>query len=237
MTGRFCTLAAVALLACALAPARALAHVPTLEPATPSGAIGATSTPYPQATRLPSPDISRAIYGYLAKGQQRDAYAFEVDKPVTTTVELIVPKRVGLEGFRPTLQIYETTQRRIVAEQSGGSGKRASFFEPFSVASFWKGPTATVTFTPGERYYLVVGSGSGEVTHGPYVVAFGGAERFSAGDWLDSARVLPVIWLGSWSGGPQRPGATACCVALVALAIVVVVALVRRIARRRDAAV
>jgi uncharacterized iron-regulated membrane protein len=67
---------------------------------------------------------------------------------------------------------------------------------------------------------------------GAYVLTFGGAEQFSAGDWASSIAAMPTIWLGSWAGGPVRPGVNVCGVMLVILAVLAVWLWVRRRQRR-----
>ncbi len=213
-------------------PTTALAHVPFIESAQLSDSLGTRDVPYPQAQTLPSPAISRAIYGYLAPGAKFDAYTFTVEREVTTDVALIVPKRMGLQTFRPTLRIYAEGTDKSVLVPDPGAQPRTSFYEPFSVASFWEGPSVTATFAPGERYYVVVEPPATGRTSGAYALTFGGAEQFSASDWASAAAAMPTIWLGSWAGGPVRPGINVCGVVLVVLTGVAVWLWMRRKRRR-----
>ena len=223
-----------ALLPALMLPARAEAHVPIIESAQPSDEQGTANVPYPQAQTLPSPTISRAVYGFLAPGTGRDAYTFTVATPVTTEVSLIVPKRLGLQNFRPSLRIFAENSGKEQKIPDPGADPRTSFYEPFSVASFWNGPVKNVTFEPGERYYVVVEPPVSGRKSGAYVLTFGGAEQFSAEDWAATLSAMPSIWFGGWAGGPVRPGLNVCGVTFVVLAGVVLWLWIRR-ARRRSA--
>ena len=163
---------------------------------------GTANVPYPQAQTLPAPTISRAVYGFLAPGTELDAYTFTVAQAVTTEVSLIVPKRLGLQSFRPSLRIYAEDSGKEQKIPDPGAEPRTSFYEPFSIASFWNGPAETVTFKPGERYYVVVEPPASGRKSGAYVLTFGGAEQFSAGDWAASIAAMPIDLarlLGRWS--------------------------------------
>jgi hypothetical protein len=223
---------AAALLPALMLPARAQAHVPFIESPQPSEAQGTTNVPYPQAQTLPSPTISRAVYGFLAPGSKLDAYTFTVAQEVATEVSLIVPKRMGLQSFRPSLSIYSENSGKLQRIRDPGTEPRTSFYEPFSIASFWYGPVKTFTFKPGERYYAVIEPPDSGRKSGAYVLTFGGAEQFSAGDWATSIAAMPSIWLGSWAGGPVRPGLNVCGVTFVALAVVALWLWIRRTRRR-----
>jgi hypothetical protein len=225
-------IAATALLAALMAPAAAYAHVPFIESSQRSDIAGPPGVPYPQAQTLPSPTVSRAVYGYLAPGTKFDAYTFTVAREVTTEVSLIVPKRLGLQGFRPGLRIYAEGSGDTLNAPDPGTEPRTSFYEPFSAASFWTGPSVTATFRPDERYYVLVEPPKTGRSHGAYVLTFGGSEEFSAADWAATGAAMPTIWLGSWAGGPVRPGANACGVALAVLAALAIGLWVRRRRRR-----
>ena len=229
-------LSVTALALCALMlPTAAYAHVPFIESGQRSDVVGTPEVPYPQAQTVPSPSISRAIYGYLAPAAKFDAYTFTVAQQVTTEVSLIVPKRLGLQGFRPSMRIYAEGSDEALTVPDPGLKQRRSFYEPFSVASFWDGPTTKAVFKPGERYYVVIDPPPTGRSSGPYVLTFGGAEQFSAGDWAASAAAMPVIWLGSWAGGPVRPGLNVCGVLLVVLLAGGVWLWIRKRRRRRSA--
>ena len=226
-------IAAATLLAALTAPAAACAHVPFIESSQRSDIAGPPGVPFPQAQTLPSPTVSRAIYGFLAPDTEFDAYTFTVAREVTTEVSLIVPKRAGLQGFRPGLRIYAEGSGDTLNAPDPGAEPRTSFYEPFSAASFWNGPSITATFRPDERYYVLVEPPKTGRAHGAYVLIFGGGEEFSAADWAATGAAMPTIWLGSWAGGPVRPGANACGVALVVLAVLAIGLWVRRRRRRR----
>lgn len=217
------------------APAAAFAHVPILEePGRIPDTRGSAEVPFPQAQQIPAPDKSIAVYGYLAKDDELDAYAFTVPEKTVTTVELLVPVRTGLGDFRPTLMVFSEGQGERDVVRDPGADPRERFYEPFSVASFYKGGSATLTFEPGERYYFVVTGGQGKRTHGAYTIGVSGAEEFSAAETAGTLMVLPTIWLGSWGGGPVRPGALACATLLVVLGVLGAFWWVRRRRRRAE---
>jgi hypothetical protein len=225
-------LSTLAVLSALMLPNSAKAHVPFIEAAQPSDLSGTENVPYPQAQTLPSPTISRAIYGFLAPSAKFDAYTFTVAQEVRTEMSLIVPKRMGLQSFRPSLRIFAEESGEILKVRDPGVDPRPSFYEPFSISSFWNGPVQTVTFKPGERYYVLVEPPATGRKSGAYVLTFGGAEQFSAADWAASAAAMPSIWLGSWAGGPVRPGLNVCGVTLVVALVAALGLWIRRVRRR-----
>ena len=215
-----------------LAPVPAFAHVPYLASPRRTDSVGTLAVPYPQAETIPSPYVSRAVYGYLAPDAAYDAYTFTV--PTTTTVEigLVVPVRVGLETFRPTLRLFAENSGVELVGVDPGTSARTTFWEPFSAARFWNGPSVIARLTPDERYYAIVYPPAAGKRSGAYVLTFSGPEKFTTSDWLRAAGELPTIWLGSWAGGPARPGVYVCSVTLVVLLLVALVVWVRRRRRR-----
>ena len=175
-----------------LSAATATAHVPALETsATPDG-----------TTPLGSPDVSRAIYGYIAPGEASDRYSFTVAQPVTTTLGVIVPAYAEQVGFRPSLVLEDDAGRSVTIEDPGLDPREVEW-EPFSLTNFWKGGERSVSFEAGHRYTLQVVPG-GERPYGRYVIVVGGAERFTGADTLGTLRDLPAIWVGMYGGAPFR---------------------------------
>lgn len=227
-------LALGALLAVALAaPSIADAHVPFIASGQRTDRIGTAAVPYPQAETIPPPNVSRAVYGYLSADAAYDVYTFTVPATMTVDIALIVPVRVGLETFRPTLRVYAENSGVELAGVDSGKSPRPSFWEPFSAASFWEGPTISAYLRPDERYYAIVYPPPIGKRSGAYVLTFSGPEKFTTAEWFRAAGALPTIWLGSWAGGPARPGVYVCGVLSVVLAIVVVWLWLRRRRRRR----
>lgn len=169
----------------------AVAHVPSLEP-----------PPRHAPFSIDGPDASRAIYGYLAPGEQYDEYRFRVRNPVTRTVGLIVPAYPEHADFRPTLVITAEDGGAITIPD-GGDQQRQREFEPFSLTHFWEGGERDVSLEPNGLYTMRVQPGEGSES-GHYVVVFGGPERFEATDILATTRQLPAIWLGAYGGAPMR---------------------------------
>ncbi len=169
----------------------AAAHVPSLEP-----------PPRDAPVIIDDPEVSRAIYGYLAPGEHYDEYRFRVRNPVTRSVGVIVPSYPEHADFRPTLV--------IAAEDDGAiripdrvDKQRQREFEPFSLTYFWVGGEREISFEPDHQYTLRVQPGGGAQS-GRYVVVFGGPERFEATDIAATFRELPAIWFGAYGSAPMR---------------------------------
>ncbi len=187
--------------------ATASAHVPALEPA---------GVAAPDAARpIGGPEVSRAIYGYLAPGETADTFAFTVSEPVTRTIGLIVPAYPEHADFRPTLVVRAEGQPDVTIVDPG-TVPRAASFEPFSLTSFWSGAESEIGFTPGTRYLLSVEPGAGSQS-GRYVIVFGGPEQFDSADTAETFAVLPRIWFGAYGGAPVHLGS----IAVVPLVLVV----------------
>jgi hypothetical protein len=200
------------------------AHVPALEG---GGATG-------EGTPIAGPDVSRAIYGYLAPDEKRDVYTFSLSQPLTATIGIIVPAYPEHADFRPAI-VVEVEGEAPVTIADPGLAERAKEWEPFSLTYFWKGGEEGVGFKRGRRYRLRVEPGDG-ATSGRYVIVFGGAERFTGSDTLATLRDLPAIWVGGYGGAPLRWNWLALLPAgLVGFAAVGVGLLVRRgiVASRR----
>lgn len=156
--------------------------------------------PADAASSIRGPEVSRAIYGYLAPDEGTDEYRFTVGARVTREVGIIVPAYPEHTDFRPvlTLTAEETGPVAISSE-----GVRRREFEPFSLTYFWHADAREVTFEPGVEYVLTVAAGPGERS-GRYVIVFGGPERFEGSDIGGVFRRLPAIWFGTYGGAPFR---------------------------------
>ena len=203
------------------APAVACAHVPVLEPSRRSDSPPAAGDPYPAASRIAGPDRSRAIYGYLTADERFDAFSFEVTAPVTCDVSMIVPVRADTGAFSPRLRVIAGPPVTVMADVLRTvPPARPTFFEPFSLATFYDAGSTSLRFEAGRRYWLVVDAPAGQRA-GPYALAFSGSEAFGADDWLATARDLPWIWFGGYADGPvmwDRAGVIALALALALVA-------------------
>ena len=182
------TLLALVAAALIFAPAAAVAHVPDLE----RRASGEPMT-------VGGPEVSRAIYGYLAPDEEYDAYTFRVDEPVNQTIGVIVPSRAEHEGFRPSLRLLADGVEVSYIEDPGRAEREAEW-EPFSLTDFWTGGEERIAFEPGVEYELRVEPGMGPAGSGRYVIVFGGPEAFTAADSARTLVYLPVIWFGAYGG-------------------------------------
>jgi hypothetical protein len=228
---------AVALILTLAGPA--LAHVPFLEPAgMVSSSRGPAGDPFPDAIAIGSPEVSRAVYGYLGPKDTADVYRFSVKSDVTAPVAILVPKGPGAETFRPELTIYGTDKPIGLFDR--GASARGTFYEPFSQMTLYRGPSAEVTFTPGGVYYLIVTPGKGATRSGRYVVSVGTVEAFGPADLAAAPMEIARIKAGDFGGAaadwtwtvPWAVGAVLVLVAAVALTVLAV----RRRRRVRDAA-
>jgi hypothetical protein len=197
----------------------ALAHVPALESGT-----GAT-------TAIDGPDVSRAIYGYLAEGEEADAYVFSVAAPVTSATGVIVPAYAEHADFRPVLRLFADGEE-IATIEDPMLPERPGEFEPFSLTTFWEGGEEEVAYEPGIEYALVVDHGEGTAT-GRYVLVFGGGEAFTGTDVATTLRDLPTIWFGMYGDAPFHLNwfalvPLALTATLIPLAVLALVRLVRR---------
>jgi hypothetical protein len=146
-------------------------------------------------------------------------------------MELLVPSVSALKGFHPRLALFERGQIRDEASWNGGS--QATFFEPFSLQRFRsETDLAARRFEQGVPYTIAVTPGRGEKQTGPYVIVFGGPERFTAADVRSSFVSVPRIWLGLYGQWAVRWGMVAALAGLVALLVWAVVTAVRRKRRR-----
>lgn len=211
----------VTILVTLLLAAPALAHVPDLE-----GTSEGTATP------IEGPEVSRAIYGFIAPGETGDAYSFTVNEAVTRTIGVIVPAYPEHAGFRPTLSV-SPEGRPGVEIPDPRREPRPREFEPFSLTYFWSGGEREVSFEPGVRYTVRVEPGPGE-DGGRYVIVFGGPERFEGRDTVATLRRLPLIWFGAYGGAPARFNALALIpLGVVALLFLAVAFAVFRLVSRR----
>ena len=186
----------LALLTCIVAvslPATvAHAHVPALE----RGAPGV-----PMA--IDGPEVSRAVYGYLAPDETYDAYLFSVERPVTQAIGVIVPSRDEHAGFRPELRLL-ASETEVAHIEDPGLPERTAEWEPFSLTTFWEGGEQVIAFDPGVEYELRVEPGDGDASSGRYVIVFGGPEAFTADESVRTLLYLPVIWFGAYGGAPPH---------------------------------
>ena len=209
--------------ALALTGGAAYAHVPALETRSAAGGIP-----------LGTPDVSRAVYGYISPSEEHDTYTFTVAAPVTTTFGIIVPAYSEHAGFRPVLEL-DTPGQPTITVADPGKPVRDTEWEPFSLTTFWKGGEQAVTLQPGRPYTLRVEPGAGAAS-GRYVIVVGGAERFSGADTLATLRDLPPIWLGMYGGAPPHWNSWALIPAAIVVAAlaVLVVLFVRVLKTRRE---
>jgi hypothetical protein len=248
--------ALIAASACGVAAAPARAHVPFLEPSRSSDAAAEPGDPFPGAVVLPDAAVSRAVYGTLAAGEVFDVYKLAVSQPSLTPVEMLVPRSAGYRDFRPafvfvgpglrsagTLPAFvadhllaaygaaEAAAIGVVVVPDPGASPRATFYEPFSFTSYYRGGSAAADLRPGRVYYLLVYDPAGAT--GEYALGVAEAERFTPVDWLRAVVAVARIKLGLYGQGAfHLVSALVLAVVLAGLAALVVV-LWRR--RRRSA--
>ena len=250
--------ASVALCASAVAPP-AGAHVPFLEPDRPSDAPAVQGDPFPGAIRLPDVAVSRAVYGTLAPWESFDAYRLKVSRPVSTPVEMLVPKAGRYRDFRPAfalvgqglpaagvpppfilerlrtaytaVSLVPGAYPRVLVVPDPGAAARVGFYEPFSFTSYYRGGATRVQLRPGVTYHLVVYVSAGQT--GEYALGIGEAEQFTAGDAVRSVIAVVRIKLGLYGQGAFKWLHAVALALLLAGLIAVSVLLVRRRVRAR----
>jgi hypothetical protein len=115
-------------------------------------------------------------------------------------VGILVPQGPGSETFRPELTIYGNDKPVALFDRSGAA--RDTFYEPFSQMTLYRGPSADVTFVPGNSYYLIVTPGKGATRTGRYVVSMGTVEAFGAQDVANAPMDIARIKAGDYGGAP-----------------------------------
>jgi hypothetical protein len=244
--------AASALAAGAFAAA-AMAHVPVLEPERSSDAPPAGEDPFPAALHLPDPSISRAVYGALAESEAFDAWAFEVPERIELPVQALVPAGDERRDFRPRLLLLgpglpepeglpETIAERLTARpdwgavvvEDPGAEPRPTFFEPFSLTTYFRGGETRVTVEGGRRYVLVVDEPSGRT--GEYAIGIGEAESFTVAEALRAPLDVVRIKLGLYGQADLDLSALAGLIAIATGLGGLVAWLVLRRRRRSSAA-
>lgn len=186
---------------------------------------------------IDGPEVSRAIYGYLAPDETYDAYLFSVEEPVTRAIGVIVPARDEHAGFRPELTLL-AGETEVASIADPGLSERKTEWEPFSLTTFWEGGEQEIAFEPGVEYELRVEPGDGYASSGRYVIVFGGPEAFTAGESVCTLLYLPVIWFGAYGGAPPHWNWWALIPlgVLVAGIVLITQALVRRSRKRGGSA-
>ena len=253
-------LALMAASACGVAAGPAAAHVPFLEPSRSSDAPAQQRDPFPGAITLPDAAVSRAVYGTLALGETFDVYRLSVSHPVSTPVEMLVPKGGRYADFRPSfalvgpglpgscvapafirdrlriatnaVSLVPGAYPQVIVVNDPGLTPRPTFYEPFSFTSYFRGGSTQVELRPGRVYYLVVYDPSGST--GEYALGVGTAESFTPADWVRSIVAVARLKLGLYGQGAFHVVNAVIMAAFVAAAVALVVVLWRR--RRRRAA-
>lgn len=172
-----------------------LAPVSARQPIMESRAIQGTSksdpyTLYESAHPLGDPTFaSYAVYGALGAGDVIDVYTFTSKKEEIIPVELLVPK-AKFTNFRPTLIIIgkylsgDNIPSAIPVPVSFGAitipspETRTSWYEPWSLTTFYRGKSQDIHVLPDAPYFLAVFDPNG--LGGQYVINVGYKENYSS---------------------------------------------------------
>lgn len=189
-------MAALMMLALAMtAPAAvAFAHTPLFP-----GRQG--TAPVRVRAAIEDPEQSWAIYGRLGPGQT-DVVPIRAARGQSLHLEVLVPRRTDLAGFRPQVVLIGpglpagSAGGQAEAERPGGQGfltvptaqTGEPFYEPFTQTAYWVLGSVDSTFPVDGTYRLVISDPGGR--GGLYTVALGRRERFSVTDLL----TLPLTW-------------------------------------------
>lgn len=174
----------IALIAAAVLSAPAQAHRPIIEERVTHG--------YDDATLIPDPDISWAIYGFLKSPGSVDYYYFDARAGMSLYTELLVPKKTVYALFHPS---YAVIGPGIDAKPEGlpidippgmgaivvdGRNEDSDiFYEPFTAITYYRGEQKHTSIGPG-HYYIVVFDKGEDI--GDYVLAVGEKEFFGIRD-------------------------------------------------------
>lgn len=182
-------------------PARA--HVPLLEVAA-GKPQSLKQLDFAAAETISDPTFqSLALYGRLVRPSEADLYRFTASTSELLRLELLVPAWPGADRFYPELLIIgpgvgSRLGRDLPADlvlPSGLSGfsannqllgRRALFFEPYSLERLYRGEEIEVQVESGQTYYLAVYQPDGLT--GAYSLSLGSKENF------DNQSLPRVIW-------------------------------------------
>jgi hypothetical protein len=165
------------------------------------------ATGFDDAIRIPDPDVSWAIYGYLDSPEAADYYYFDLPEGMSVYTEMLVPVSRAYENFRPSYAIVGPGARgqddvpfstredagRIVV--NAPPGEREQFYEPFTGVTYYRGLRKHTDLAVPGRYYVVVFDPGRR--QGDYVLAVGERESFSPGDLPGLLRDIARIRSGA----------------------------------------
>ncbi|MCD1293474.1 hypothetical protein CUJ83_00490 [Methanocella sp. CWC-04] len=151
------------------------------------------TTGYGDAIRIPDPEISWAIYGFLDHSGDVDYYYFDAEDGFKLYTNLLVPKNDVYVNFRPS---YAVVGPGISSRPEGlpfsipdgmgalviddTSAERDIFYEPFTATTYYRGPKKYTSLSAAGRYYIVVFDKGND--RGDYVLAVGEKEVFGIDD-------------------------------------------------------
>ncbi len=140
----------------------------------------------------PVPDAQRpwAIFGEIERLHELDHYTFIAKDAMTIKLQLLVPKKDGLEAFRPSIVLIGpgiSGESSIIGELPPVSGAmdivqdaddyKKTMMDRFTFITYWKGPMQEVALSEEGRYYLVIVPNEDEI--GRYVLRIGEQEDVS----------------------------------------------------------
>lgn len=162
-----------------LSLAMMLSHTPVFEK-------DRTNT-YDAAQMISDPAQPWAIFGEIDRLHELDHYTFIAKDGIELKVQLLVPKKKGLENFKPSIVLIGpgfSGTSAIIGELPSVSGAidlipedddyKTLMTDKFTFTKYWKGPTRTIEISEEGRYYIVVIPNEDEM--GNYVLRIGEKE-------------------------------------------------------------
>jgi len=150
---------------------------------------------------------SLAIYAYLEHASDSDVYSFVTEGSERIYVSVLVPLCAEYEQFTPTFTLVgpglESSGAQppfavpegygaVTVEQADAAKDRETFYEPFSVKTYYRGPRYTMDNGEPGTWYIVYWDRAGRT--GDYVAVVGFLEAFSLADILRTFYILPILW-------------------------------------------
>lgn len=145
---------------------------------------------YDTAQAIPDAKRPWAIFGEMKRPREMDYYTFVAKDEMKLKLQLLVPKKTGLEAFRPSVILIGpgiSGKSTLVDELPSVSGAmdivpsendyKKTMMDKFTFITYRKGPVQEIAIPETGRYYLVVVPNGGEV--GDYVLRVGENEELS----------------------------------------------------------
>jgi len=139
------------------------------------------------AVTVSQPEISKAYYGEL--NGQPVSYTIKSSQSFNLYVNLLTPAKDNNQ----TLLSAKITgpDNRLLSTLDGSNFAWEPYYEPFGGDNYYKGPEYRARVNAGEYRIQVTSAGN----TGPYIIAIGETEQFTAQEMLTTLKTLPDLKL------------------------------------------